>query len=66
VNRAHEVATGKKSVDEARKQYAMSVEMLMKRNKMDKYTSGLIFAPPAKAGFADEPFGSMGTSSKKQ
>lgn len=33
--------------------------MLMKENKMDKYTSGLIFAPPAKAGFADEKFGRL-------
>jgi hypothetical protein len=65
VNLAHEVATGKKSVDEARKQYAESVEMMMKENKMDKYMSGLIFTPPANAGFADEPFGAMGTSGKK-
>jgi len=65
VNLAHEVATGKKSVDEARKQYAMSIEMLMKEKKMDKYTSGLIFDPPANAGFADEPYGPMGTTGKK-
>ncbi len=52
-------------VDEARKQYAESVEMMMKDNKMDKYMSGLIFTPPANAGFADEPFGAMGTSGKK-
>jgi len=65
VNLAHEVFTGAKSVAEARKQYAQSVEMLMKDNKMDKYTSGLIFTPPAKAGFADEPFGPMGTTGKK-
>ena len=65
VNLAHEVFTGAKSVAEARKQYAQSVEMLMKDNKMDKYTSGLIFAPPAKAGFADEPFSPMGTTGKK-
>ena len=62
VNLAHEVATGKKGVDEARKQYAESIEMLMKDNKMDNYTSSLIFTPPAKAGFADEPFGPMGTT----
>jgi hypothetical protein len=65
LNLAHEVATGEKSVDEARKQYAMSIETLMKEKKMDKYTSGLIFTPPAKAGFADEPFGPIGTSGKK-
>ncbi len=66
VNLAHEVATGKKSVDEARKQYAMSIDLLMKEQKMDKYTSGLIFEPPTKAGFADAPFGSTSTDSKKQ
>ncbi len=65
VNLAHEVATGKKSVDEARKQYAMSIETMMKEKKMDKYTSGLTFEPPAKAGFADAPFGPMGTTGKK-
>ena len=65
VNLAHEVATGKKSVEEARKQYAMSVEMMMKENKMDKYMSGLIFEPPANAGFTDAPFGAMGTNGKK-
>jgi hypothetical protein len=65
INLAHDVATGKKSVDDARKHYAMSVEMLMKENKMDKNTSGLIFEPPAKAGCADEPFGPMGTNGKK-
>jgi len=65
VNLAHEVATGKKSVDEARKQYAMSIETMMKEKKMDKYTSGLIFEPPANAGFTDAPFGAMGTNGKK-
>ena len=66
VNLAHEVATGKKSVEEARKQYAMSVEMMMKEKKMDKYMSGLTFEPPTKAGFSDAPLGSMGTNDKKQ
>ncbi len=65
VNLAHEVATGKKSVDEARKQYAMSIETLMKEKKMDKYTAGLIFTPPTNAGFTDEPFAQKGTASKK-
>lgn len=66
VNLAHEVATGKLSVDDARKQYAESIAMLMKENKMDKYVSGLLFDPPASAGFADEPYGAMGTNGKKQ
>lgn len=66
VNLAHEVATGKKSVDEARRQYAQSIAMLMKENKMDKYTSGLIFDPPANAGFADKPYGPVGTSGEKK
>lgn len=66
VNLAHEVATGKKSVEEARKQYAQSIAMLMKENKMDKYTSGLIFSPPANAGFPDKPYGPVGTTGEKK
>ena len=65
VNLAHEVATGKRSVEDARRQYAESIAMMMKDNKMDKYVSGLLFEPPANAGFADEPFGPMGTSGRK-
>lgn len=63
VNLAHEVASGKRSVDDARKQYAQSIALLMK-GSMDKYVSGLLFDPPANAGFADEPFGPVGTSGK--
>lgn len=60
VNLAHEVATGKRSVEDARQQYAQSIELLMKENKTDKYTSGLVFNPPAQAGFSDQPYGSVG------
>lgn len=66
VNLAHEVATGKRSVEDARRQYAESIAMMMKQNKMDKYVSGLLFDPPANAGFADEPFGPVGTSGTKK
>lgn len=66
VNLAHEVATGKRSVEEARKQYAQSVELLMKENKTDKYTSGLVFTPPAQAGFSDEPYGPVSPSGQKK
>lgn len=66
VNLAHEVSTGKRSVEDARRQYAESIAMLMKENKMDKYVSGLLFDPPANAGFSDEPFGPVGTSGKKK
>ena len=66
VNLAHEVATGKRSVEEARKQYAESIAMMMKENKMDKYLSGLVFEPQPNAGFSDEPYGPVGTSGKKK
>lgn len=56
VNLAHEVATGARTVDEARKQYAESIQMMMKENQKDKYVSGLLFTPPADAGFSDEPY----------
>ena len=66
VNLAHEVGTGKRSVDDARRQYAESIAMMMKENKMDRYVSGLLFQPQANAGFSDEPFGPMGTAGKKK
>ncbi|MBA2687105.1 MAG: hypothetical protein H0U64_03295 [Gemmatimonadaceae bacterium] len=51
VNLAYEIATGKRSVDDARKMYGDQI-MLMKAGKPAPYTERLIFNPPM-GGTAD-------------
>lgn len=53
VNLAYEIATGKRSVEDARKTYAEQI-IAMANNKPTKLMQGLIFEPPRTAGYADE------------
>ena len=45
VNLANEIATGKRSVEDARRTYGEQIKM-MKAGQMTPYTSGLMFTPP--------------------
>lgn len=47
LNLAHDVATGAKSVEEARDYYAMAIEGFMKQNEMDPYMMELKFRQPS-------------------
>lgn len=53
VNLAHEIATGLRTVDEARRMYGEQIKMMME-GAMTPYTSGLIFTPPASGDDPDE------------
>jgi hypothetical protein len=66
INLAHEIATGKRSVDDARRFYAESIQAMMKTGKPNDYLQGFRFTPPAgDQGDSDKPFGSMGTTGVK-
>ncbi len=56
VNLAHDVATGKRTVEDARMEYGKQIKGLMAGEKSD-YTSGIMFSPVSAdaAGFKDEP-----------
>lgn len=57
VNLAHDVATGKRSVDDARVFYAASVSEFMKTGKKNDYLQGFRFSVPASdQGDPDKPF----------
>lgn len=60
VNLAHEVATGKRTVEDARMEYGKQVKALMAGEKSD-YTSGIMFTPPSAdaARDADEALAMM-------
>ena len=45
VNLAHEIATGRRTPEQARQMYAEQIRM-MKAGQMTPYTSGLMFTPP--------------------
>jgi hypothetical protein len=67
INLAHEIATGKRSVDDARRFYAESIQTMMKTGKPNEYLQGFRFTPPTgDQGDRDKPFGAMGTTGKKQ
>jgi len=67
VNLANDVATGKKSVGDARRFYAESAMAMMKENKVGEYLKGFQFkVPSGDQGDRDKPFGPMGTSMKQQ
>ncbi|HVS62405.1 MAG TPA: hypothetical protein VMT85_02760 [Thermoanaerobaculia bacterium] len=53
LNLAHDVITGKRSVDEARQQYADLVIAKMTTQEPVPYAEGLTFDPAQGAGFAD-------------
>lgn len=56
VNLAHDIATGKRSVDDARMEYGKQIKGLMAGEK-SAYTGGVMFTQPAAAaaGFKDVP-----------
>lgn len=57
VNLAHDVATGKRSVDDARAFYAATISELMKTWKMNDYLQGFRFSiPKGNQGDPDKPF----------
>ncbi len=63
INLANDVATGKKSVADARRFYAETIMAMMKENKVGEYLKGFQFkVPSADQGDRDKPFGPMGTS----
>jgi hypothetical protein len=67
INLAHEIATGKRSVDAARRFYAESIQTMMKTGKPNEYLQGFRFTPPAgDQGDRDKPFDAVGTTGKKQ
>lgn len=54
VNLAHEIATGRRTAEDARRVYGEQIRMMM-NNQMTPYTSGLMFRPAADAGDPDRP-----------
>lgn len=65
INLANDVASGKRSVEEARKFYADSIMAMMKQGKANEYLQGLTFKVPAgDQGDRDKPFGPVGTSGR--
>lgn len=54
LNLAHEIVTGRRSVDDARQMYAEEI-MKMKAGKMTAYTSGLMFGRMARTMDPDRP-----------
>jgi hypothetical protein len=67
INLAHEIATGKRTVDDARKFYAESIETMMKTGKPNEYLQGFRFTPPSgDQGDRDKPFGPVGKAGEKR
>lgn len=58
LNLAHDVATGKKSVEEARAYYARSMKEMM-QGKMDPYLQKIHFSTGGNTKFADQPAAGM-------
>lgn len=54
LNLANEVATGSRTVEEARRMYGEQIRM-MKDGQMTPYTSGLMFTPPPNGNDPDHP-----------
>ncbi|MFN2439933.1 MAG: hypothetical protein ABR503_12090 [Chitinophagaceae bacterium] len=54
LNLAHDVATGKRTVEEARSYYARSIKEMM-QGKMDPYLQKLHFGAQGNTKFADQP-----------
>lgn len=66
LNLAHDVATGKKTPDEARRFYADTIMAMMKENKMGDYLKGFQFKVPAtNQGFSDKPFSATSSANGK-
>jgi hypothetical protein len=54
INLANEIATGRRTPEDARRMYGEQIEML-KAGQMTAYTSGLMFSPPASGNDPDRP-----------
>ncbi len=58
INLANDIATGRKSVEDARRFYAESMMAMMKENKIGDYLKGFQFkVPSGDQGDRDKPFG---------
>lgn len=56
INLAHDVATGRRTVDDARAYYARAMKTFMSTKRMDPYMQGLRFNPPrGDVGDPDRP-----------
>jgi hypothetical protein len=67
VNLANDVATGKKSVEEARRFYAETMMAMMKEKKIGEYLKGFQFqVPSTDQGDRDKPFGPVGTTGRQK
>lgn len=63
INLANDIATGRRSVDDARKFYAESIMAMMKQNKKNDYLHGFRFTvTPGDQGDRDKSFGPVGTT----
>jgi hypothetical protein len=66
INLANDVATGRRSVDDARKFYADSMMAFMKENKKNDYLNGFRFqVAKTDQGDRDKPFGPVGTTGRE-
>ncbi len=54
INLAHEIATGRRTPEDARRMYGEQIKM-MKAGQMTPYTSGLMFTPPPSGNDSDRP-----------
>ena len=67
INLAHDIATGKRTVDDARRFYAESIQTMMKTGKPNEYLQGFRFTPPTgDQGDPDKPFGPVGAPGEKR
>jgi hypothetical protein len=63
LNLAHDVATGKQTVEGARKMYGEQI-MAMKAMKPAPYTERLMFGSTSNTGDPDQPLGAMTTGAR--
>jgi hypothetical protein len=67
INLANDVATGKRSVEDARRFYAESIQEMMKTGKPNEYLQGLRFTAPRRAAAdPDRVFGPVATSGRER
>lgn len=67
INLANEVATGRRTVDDARRFYAESIQQMMKTGKANEYLQGLRFTAPQRAAAdPDRAFGPVATTGRER
>lgn len=67
INLANDVATGRRSVEDARKFYADTMMAFMKQNKKNEYLEGFRFqVAKGDQGDRDKPFGPVGTTGREK